>query len=77
LVQPVEAAWPSVMVQVMPIGVDFTTPLPVPDPDTVRVKVTAVMAVDGPVTSAVSRQPYSNRKASPRAVVVRGANRFI
>ena len=37
LVQPVEAAWPLVMVQLMPVGVDFTTPLPVLEPETVRV----------------------------------------
>jgi hypothetical protein len=37
LVQAVAAAWPPVMVYEMPIGVDFTTPLPVPEPETVRV----------------------------------------
>jgi hypothetical protein len=61
----VEAAWPSVMVQLIPTGVDFTTPLPVPDPDTVSVKLTAVMAVDGSVTSAVSLHAYRTSKPSP------------
>jgi hypothetical protein len=49
----------------MPIGVDFTTPLPVPEPVTVSVKVTAVMVVDGSVISAVSRHAYRSSRASP------------
>ena len=64
---PVAAATPTVMAQLIPAGLEVTTPLPEPLPETVRAFLMVVTAGSSPVGSGVSRQAWRRAIATDTA----------